>query len=72
MGIGEAPALADGVKVGKGTLADQTITFVQELSVSVANHPHAAMVFTLTRSEGREGKGVAQLTRSFRDAPGRA
>lgn len=56
---------ADGVRVGKGTLADQTITFVQELSVSVANHARSAMVFTLTRSEGLEGARVAQLTKSF-------
>jgi hypothetical protein len=56
---------ADGVTVGRRTLADQVIAFLQELAVTVANHPHAAMVFTLTRSEGREGARVAQLTRSF-------
>jgi hypothetical protein len=46
---------AEGVRVGQRTLADQTITFCGELSVAVANHPNAAMVFTLTKSEGRWG-----------------
>ena len=56
---------AEGARVGHRTLADQTITFCGELSVAVANHPNAAMVFTLTRSEGREGAGITQLQKSF-------
>jgi hypothetical protein len=37
-----------GVKVGESTLRGNTLTFLQELSISVANCPHAVMVATLT------------------------
>lgn len=39
---------AGGVKVQESTLRGQTLTFLQELSVAVANCPHACMVATLT------------------------
>jgi len=37
-----------GVKVGASTLRGNTLTFMQELSIAVANCPHAVMVATLT------------------------
>ena len=37
-----------GVKVGESTLRGNTLTFLQELSIAVANCPHAVMVATLT------------------------
>lgn len=39
---------AGGVKVGESTLRGNTLTFLQELSIAVANCPHAIMVATLT------------------------
>ena len=39
---------AGGVKVGGSTLRANTLTFLQELSIAVANCPHAVMVATLT------------------------
>ena len=39
---------AGGVKVGESTLRGNTLTFLQELSIAVANCPHAVMVATLT------------------------
>src|SRR5262245_35298650 len=39
---------AGGVKVGDSTLRGNTLTFLQELSIAVANCPHAVMVATLT------------------------
>jgi len=39
---------AGGVKVGDSTLRGNTLTFLQELTIAVANCPHAVMVATLT------------------------
>lgn len=39
---------AGGVKVEDSTLRGHTLTFLQELSIAVANCPHAIMVATLT------------------------
>ena len=39
---------AGGVRVGDSTLRGNTLTFLQELSIAVANCPHAIMVATLT------------------------
>src|SRR5262249_23491577 len=39
---------AGGVKVGESTLRGNTLTFLQELSIAVANCPHACMIATLT------------------------
>jgi predicted AAA+ superfamily ATPase len=39
---------AGGVSVGDSTLNSNTLTFLQELSIAVANCPHAVMVATLT------------------------
>jgi predicted AAA+ superfamily ATPase len=39
---------AGGVKVGESTLRGNTLTFLQELSIAVANCPHAVMIATLT------------------------
>lgn len=39
---------AGGVKVEESTLRGHTLTFLQELSIAVANCPHAVMVATLT------------------------
>ena len=39
---------AGGVKVGEATLRGNTLSFMQELSIAVANCPHACMVATLT------------------------
>jgi predicted AAA+ superfamily ATPase len=39
---------AGGVKVGESTLRGNTLTFLQELSIAVANCPHAVTVATLT------------------------
>jgi predicted AAA+ superfamily ATPase len=39
---------AGGVKVEESTLRGNTLTFLQELSIAVANCPHAVMVATLT------------------------
>ena len=39
---------AGGVQVGDSTLRGNTLTFLQELSIAVANCPHAIMVATLT------------------------
>ena len=39
---------AGGVRVGDSTLRGNTLTFLQELSIAVANCPHAVMVATLT------------------------
>jgi hypothetical protein len=39
---------AGGVRVGEATLRGNTLTFLQELSIAVANCPHACMVATLT------------------------
>lgn len=39
---------AGGVKVGESTLRGNTLTFLQELTIAVANCPHAVMVATLT------------------------
>ncbi len=39
---------AGGVKVGESTLRGNTLTFLQELSIAVANCPHAVMVAALT------------------------
>jgi len=39
---------AGGVTVGGSTLRANTLTFLQELSIAVANCPHAVMVATLT------------------------
>jgi predicted AAA+ superfamily ATPase len=39
---------AGGVKVGESTLRGNTLTFLQELCIAVANCPHAVMVATLT------------------------
>lgn len=41
---------AAGVKVGDGTLAGQTLSFLQELTIAVANHPETALVVTLPSS----------------------
>ena len=41
---------AAGVKVGEGTLAGQTLSFLQELTIVVANHPRTALVITLPSS----------------------
>ena len=42
---------ASGVKVGSSNLADQTISFIQELSESVASVQHCMLVATLPASE---------------------
>ena len=39
---------AGGVQVGDATLRGNTLTFLQELSIAVANCPHACLVATLT------------------------
>ena len=39
---------AGGVQVGDATLRGNTLTFLQGLSIAVANCPHACMVATLT------------------------
>jgi predicted AAA+ superfamily ATPase len=39
---------AGGVKVGDSSLKGNTLTFLQELTIAVANCPHAVMVATLT------------------------
>lgn len=39
---------AGGVQVGEGTLRGNTLTFLQELSIAVANSPNACMIATLT------------------------
>jgi predicted AAA+ superfamily ATPase len=39
---------AGGVRVGDSSLRGNTLTFLQELSIAVANCPHAVMVATLT------------------------
>ncbi len=39
---------AGGMKVGESTLRGNTLTFLQELSIAVANCPHAVMIVTLT------------------------
>jgi predicted AAA+ superfamily ATPase len=39
---------AGGVQVGDATLRGNTLTFLQELSIAVANCPHACMIATLT------------------------
>src|SRR5262249_14073812 len=39
---------AGGVHVGDATLRGNTLTFLQELSIAVANCPHACMIATLT------------------------
>ncbi|MBN2290917.1 MAG: ATP-binding protein [Pirellulales bacterium] len=39
---------AGGVKVGEATLRGNTLSFLQELSIAVANCPHACMIATLT------------------------
>lgn len=41
---------AAGVQVGEGALAGQTLSFLQELSIAVANHPQTALVVTLPSS----------------------
>jgi predicted AAA+ superfamily ATPase len=41
---------ASGVSVGSGTLADQTISFIQELSEAVQSVPRAVLVATLPAS----------------------
>jgi hypothetical protein len=38
---------AAGVDVGTGTLAGQTLSFLQELTIVTANHPRTALVVTL-------------------------
>ncbi|MGQ4810176.1 hypothetical protein NKDENANG_03625 [Candidatus Entotheonellaceae bacterium PAL068K] len=43
---------AGGVQVGDATLRGNTLTFLQELSIAVANCPHAGMVATLTSQIG--------------------
>ena len=42
--------VATGVEVGGGTLADQTISFIQELSEAVQSVPNAVLVATLPAS----------------------
>jgi hypothetical protein len=39
---------AGGIRVGESTLRGNTLTFLQELSIAVANCPHAVMIATLT------------------------
>ena len=39
---------AGGIKVGESTLRGHTLTFLQELTIAVANCPHAVMIATLT------------------------
>jgi hypothetical protein len=39
---------AASVQVGEGTLRGTTLTFLQQLSIAVANCPHAMMIVTLT------------------------
>jgi predicted AAA+ superfamily ATPase len=39
---------AGGVQVGDATLRGNTLSFLQELSIAVANCPHACMIATLT------------------------
>jgi predicted AAA+ superfamily ATPase len=55
---------AGGVKVEESTLRGNTLTFLQELTIAVANCPHAVMVATLTSqlSEfyGEDGERVYQ------------
>lgn len=46
----EYQAKAAGVQVGEGTLAGQTLSFLQELTIAVANHPQTALVVTLPSS----------------------
>ncbi|MBN1136865.1 MAG: DUF499 domain-containing protein, partial [Anaerolineae bacterium] len=46
----EYQAKAAGVVVGEGTLAGQTLSFLQELTIAVANHPQTALVVTLPAS----------------------
>jgi len=41
---------AAGVPVGEGTLAGQILSFLQELTIAVANHPQTALVVTLPSS----------------------
>jgi len=41
---------AAGVKVGGGTLAGQTLGFLQELTIAVSNHPQTGLVLTLPSS----------------------
>jgi hypothetical protein len=39
---------AGGVQVGDATLRGNTLTFLQELFIAVANCPHTCMIATLT------------------------
>jgi predicted AAA+ superfamily ATPase len=43
---------AGGVAVGESSLRGNTLTFLQELSIAVANCPHACMIATLTSQLG--------------------
>jgi hypothetical protein len=66
---------ASGIKIEKTTLADQTISFIQQLSGAVAKTPKAMMVATLPASHIEVGGGTlgqsvldALETRYFREA----
>ena len=51
---------AGGVKIHQTTLRDETLTFLQRLTVAVGNTTNTALVFSLQSSK-RESLGVRQL-----------
>ncbi|MGL1937137.1 MAG: DUF499 domain-containing protein [Fibrobacterales bacterium] len=64
---------ASGVTVGSGTLADQTISFVQELSESISETDNCVLVATLPASETEvaNSPNAAQLLTSLSSRLGR-
>jgi hypothetical protein len=52
---------AGGVKVHQTTLRDETLTFLQRLTVAVSNTTNTALVFSLPSSDTRQTLGYASL-----------
>src|SRR5262249_34443827 len=62
---------AGGVRVEQTTLRDETLTFLQRLTVSVANTTNTALVFSLPSSDPGQTLGYAGIFNSLSDMAAR-
>lgn len=59
---------ADGVEVGRKTLADQTVAFLMALMEAAAGEPHTSVVVTMTETTDPFGGDTQRVVDAFEDA----
>lgn len=62
---------AGGIKIEQTTLRDETVTFLQRLTVAVGNTQNTVLVYSLPSSDPRQTLGYASIYSSLSDMAGR-